>query len=283
MVFKTLLIVLVIAVLMGDVGPTKKTKEEEREDKEIAEAVNRTLAEEEEERKRDEEKKRKQDKEVKPLDPKRKEGTPAIGEDEASPSRNESRVCPVCPKCPSVDSCPEEKACEDCPKEKPCPGERPCKECPSCEECGPCPEVKPCRPCKPCGPCPPFNRTNVSESGGCPESELRGMPTLVAMAIGAVATLFLTGVAAALGLLLRYASPFESGFVFLATIIIMWYLCSRYPEAARELGERVVATLRDATIALGHRVAEAIQRHSNQVGFSVSVLFFLLSDLSPIF
>jgi hypothetical protein len=95
------------------------------------------------------------------------------------------------------------------------------------------------------------------------------MTTPVAMAIGAVASLLATGVAAAIGLILRYTSPIESGFLFLATIIIMWYLCSRYPEAARELGERVVATLRDATIALSHRVAEAIQRQNEQVGFPV--------------
>ncbi len=94
------------------------------------------------------------------------------------------------------------------------------------------------------------------------------MSVPVAMAIGACASLLVTGVVTALGLLLRYVPPTVSGFLILATIIIIWYLCSHYPETARELGGRAVAVLREAAMALSHRVVEALQRHNEQVGFS---------------
>jgi hypothetical protein len=48
----------------------------------------------------------------------------------------------------------------------------------------------------------------------------------------------------------------------------MWYLCSQYPETARELGGRATTLLREAVVALGHRVMEAIRHHQEQVGFS---------------
>jgi hypothetical protein len=82
---------------------------------------------------------------------------------------------------------------------------------------------------------------------------------------------------AALGLLLRYVSPFVSGFLFISLVAITWYLSSHYPETARDLGGRVVATLREATVALGHRVVEAIQRHNDQVGFPVLSSIFITS------
>ncbi len=94
------------------------------------------------------------------------------------------------------------------------------------------------------------------------------MTVPVALAVGASAGVLLTGVAAVLGLIIRYFSPIESGFLFLATIIIVWYLSSQYPETARELGGRAAALLREAATTLSHRVVEALQRHNGQVGFS---------------
>ncbi len=94
------------------------------------------------------------------------------------------------------------------------------------------------------------------------------MSVPVAVAVGATLGVVVTGVAAAIGLLLRYASPIESGFVFVATIIVVWYLCSHYPEMARDLGGRAATILREATVALGHRIMAAIQRHQDQVKFS---------------
>jgi hypothetical protein len=95
------------------------------------------------------------------------------------------------------------------------------------------------------------------------------MPTAVAVAVGASAALLAVGVATGVGLLLRYLSPIESGFLFVATIIIVWYLCSHHPEAAREMGGRVVAVLREATLTLSNRVVAAIRHHNEQVGLSL--------------
>jgi hypothetical protein len=241
MVFKTILLILVISVLMEDSLSIRKTAEEEKEDEEVARAVNRTLAEEkkkeDEEKRRENEKKRKIEDKTKTEKEDKGQRMDVEDKDEACPPTNSS-----------------------------CPGEKPCQECPPCEECGPCPEVRPCKPCRPCGPCPVVNST-VSDpptTSACPEAS--GMSPAVAMAIGAIASLLITGVATAIGLLLRYAPPMVSGFIFLATIIIVWYLSSQYPETARELGSRAANLLREAAVALGHRMMAAIQRHQDQVG-----------------
>ncbi len=94
------------------------------------------------------------------------------------------------------------------------------------------------------------------------------MTVPVALVVGAMASLLVTGVAAAIGLILRYVNPIASGFLFMATIVIIWYLCSHYPEAARGLGGRAATLLREAAAALSHRVMEALRHHNNQVGFS---------------
>jgi hypothetical protein len=262
MVFKAILIVTIIAILMEDGSSIKKTEEEKREDKELAELVNKTLADEkkkedEEQRQEDEKKKMKTQDEKKKTDS--GSGTVVKKEDEASSSNVTCPIIRECESCPEIPSCPP---CEKCPAVKDCPeGER----CPPCKECGTCPPVKPCQPC---GPCPSTNSTNQGSVSppSCPEPASMGVPE--AMAVGAVATLLVTGVAAAISLLLRYASPIETGFVFLASLILIWYLSSHHPEVARELGGRVVTLLREATNTLGHRIAEAI-RHRDQVGFSI--------------
>jgi hypothetical protein len=102
------------------------------------------------------------------------------------------------------------------------------------------------------------------------------MSTSVAMLVGACASLLVTGLAATIGVILRYVSPIESGFLFLATIILIWYLCSHHPETARELGGRAATLLREASVALGHRVMEALQRHHDQVGCPI---FFINPNL----
>ncbi len=107
------------------------------------------------------------------------------------------------------------------------------------------------------------------------------MSVQVALVVGACAGGLLTGVAALLGLAIRYLSPLECGFLFLATIVMVWYFSSQYPETARELGGRTATLLRQAAVALGRRVMEAIQRHTEQVSFSVfkSSLFFRMSSM----
>jgi hypothetical protein len=265
---------LVLALLLEDGSSVrKKTSEEEEEDERIAEKVNATLEAEEKKRKEEDEKTRE------------KKNGKEEGEGEASPNSNftcpEVKPCPVCPK---VKKCLEPAICPKCPEKTecppvecgPCPEVKPCK---PCRECGQCPEERPCKkedcpevkPCDPCGPCPGVNATvDRPPTVTCPE--VASMSTAVAMSIGAVASLVVTGVAATLGLLLRYASPIESGFVFLAAIILVWYLCSHYPEAARELGGRVVEILREATTTLSHRVVEALRHHNNQVGYPIFLL-----------
>ncbi len=94
------------------------------------------------------------------------------------------------------------------------------------------------------------------------------MPTAVAVVVGASAALLAVGAVTGVGLLLRYVSPIVSGFIFVATIIIIWYLCSHYPETAREIGGRAAALLREAATALSHRVMAALQRQADQVGLS---------------
>jgi hypothetical protein len=259
MAFKALLIILVIAILMDDSSSIRKTEEERKEEEEVAKAVNKTLVEEK--RKEDEEKKQKDKKKKKNQARTERNEKDKKKEDVDVKGKDQDEACP-----PLNSTCPTEYPCPEVPE---CP---PCKECGSCPpvECGPCPTVRPCKPCPPadCQPCSPrLNRTETSPTS-CPEGS--GMSPAMAMAIGAIASLLITGVAIAIGLLLRYTSPIFSGLLFIFIVVLTWYLSSHYPETARELGGRVVATLREATIALGHRVMEAIRHHNNQVSFPVN-------------
>ncbi len=102
------------------------------------------------------------------------------------------------------------------------------------------------------------------------------MTVPVALLVGASAGVLVTGVATIIGLLLQYTSPIFSGLLFVTLVVLTWYLSSHYPETARELGGRAWTALQEATVALGHRVLEAIRHHDNQVGFSFLVLFLLL-------
>jgi hypothetical protein len=256
---KVLLIFILVAILMEDGSSIRKTAEEVKEDEEVAKAVNRTLAEEE--KKKEEEERKKRDEKKKTTDKvtdnkeKRTDTEKQVGQDEDCPACNftcpEVEMCRPCEKCEDSVSCPDPV---ECPKGKDCPQ---CPSCKPCDPCGPCPPVK---------PCPGTNSTLTPPNPGCQESS--GMSTPVAMAGGAVASLMITGAVAAFGLLLRYAPPFVSGSLFLISVALTWYLSSRYPETARELGGQAWAALQEATLALGHRVMEAIQRHHEQVGFS---------------
>jgi hypothetical protein len=255
-------ILLVISVLMEDGSSIKKTEEEEREDRELAEKVNATLAEEEEKERQEEREKRKrqdQEKELKETGQETGTGTEKKeGQDEACPTFN--LTCPdnkPCPICPEVRPC---FPCKECPAPVVC---RPCEDCPPCKECGPCP-VRPIKPCQPCV----SNDTIIQppSNPGCSES-IQAMTVPVAMAVGAGAALLVTGVATVIGLVIRYVPPTVSGFLCVATIIIVWYLSSQYPDTARELGRRAWTAIQEATVALGHRIVEAIQRHPEQVGF----------------
>jgi hypothetical protein len=266
MVLKTLLIILVISILLEDSASIKKTEEEKREDDELARVVNATL-EAEEEKKKEEEAKKKKDEESKKED--KHETKDGKDKDEACPPANVS--CPIVKPC---KKCPDLVECQPCPEIKGCD---PCQECPSikCQPCPRCEESKESEECPPlecppvyCQPCPVVNRTSLSVPGGCPETSGQPMSIPVAMAVGAAASVLVMGVATTVGLVIRYVSPIASGFIFVSTIIIVWYLSSQYPETARELGRRAWTTLQEATVTLGHRVVEALRHHNDQVGFS---------------
>ncbi len=256
---------------MEDGSSIKKTEEEKREDKELAELVNKTLAEEEEkEHQEKEEKKRWQDQEKKRMKTGQETGSGADSTEEKKKSQNVT--CPTanltCPDREQCQSCPEVKECSpcgECPEVKPCPVPVDCPEpieCPEQEvnppiECGPCPTII-------CKLCSSSNSTLSTQDVGCPEVSGQPMSIPVAMAVGAAASVLVMGVATTVGLVIRYVSPIVSGFIFVSTIIIVWYLSSQYPETARELGRRTWTALQEATVALGHRVLEAL-RHRDQV------------------
>jgi hypothetical protein len=275
---KVILILVVIAVLMEDSSSIKKTEEEEKEDEELAKAVNRTLAEEEkqkeeEERKKRDEKKKTTDK-VTDNKEKKTDTEKQVGQGEDCPACNST--CPELEMCRPCGPCPEQKTCEKCPEPQSCP---PCKRCPDPVEC---PEVE---PCKPCGPCPPVHCKSCNDtSSSTPPCQCleAGLTVPVAMMVGVITGLVAMGVATILGFLLRYTPPVVSGLLFLAIVLLTWFLSSRYPEVAREAGGRVVAVLREATVALGHRIMEAIRHHNDQVGLP-GFLLILLSNLSSIF
>jgi hypothetical protein len=271
--FKSTLIILVILILMEDGSSMRKTEEERKEDEEIAAAVNRTLAVEEKKKKEEEDEKKKKEA-VKKGSQGRKEDVES--QDEACPPVNVS--CPIVEPCPP---CPEVKECETCKPSKDCPPVKKCGLCEICKECEPCKICKECGQCptvKPCF-CPEDNRTGLAVPDGCPEP-VSAMTIPVAMAVGAGAALLVTGVATVVGLVIRYVPPTVSGFLFMAIIIFVWYLSSQYPETARELGGRAWTALQEATVALGNRVVEAIQRHQDQVGLLTNPnLFFRLSSM----
>jgi hypothetical protein len=273
--FKTLLIFLVISVLMEDSLSIRKTAEEVKEDEKVARAVNETLAEEEK-KKAEEEKKKMTDEKKKQQNQEKKQED---GEEKASVKKPEDQD----EACPPVNlTCPVVKPCLPCKKED-CPQKE-------CKECGPCPEVKPdskeCLPCKECGecpevmPCPSLNQTSQTAPEGCPEAN--GLSVPLAMVVGALISLGSMGLAAVVGLILRYVPPLISGILFLTVIIVIWFLSSHYPDTARELGGRAVTLIREAALALSHRAMAVIRRHQDQVGVLIRPnLFFRMSSMIP--
>jgi hypothetical protein len=249
-------VIIVFALLLEDSSSVrKKTEDERKEDEEIAEKVNATLAAEEAEKKKEEDQKKKKE-----------NGTKIKKQDEdkrnEAEQKDQDEACPICNcTCPVVSPCLEVNCTGQCGT---CPDVKPCAPCPGEK---PCPKVEDCLPCTPCGPCPMANNT-VEAPHGCQCPEGSGLSLPMAMAVGAVTGLVITGVVTIIGLVIRYVPPTISGFLFVATIIIVWYLSSHYPDTARELGGRVVDILREATTTLSHRVMEALQRHRDQVGLS---------------
>jgi hypothetical protein len=251
-------VIFVFALLLEDGSSVKKkTEEEKKEDEKIAEMVNITLAEEEKKRKEDEELAKKNKGEEEKGKKRTEDSGRQEGQGQACVTSNVT--CPVveCPAPVECDPCGPCAPCGPCPEEKTCPEEKIC------------PKEKICLPCRPCGQCPPVNHTETTPSAcQCP-GETLGMTVPVALIVGVCAGGLLSGVVTILGLVIRYFSPLECGFLFLATIVMVWYFSSQYPETARELGGRAATLLREAAVALGHRVMAAIQRQQEQVGVPI--------------
>jgi hypothetical protein len=275
MAFKALLIFLVIAILMDDSSSIRKTEEEEKEDEEVAKAVNRTLAEEEKKRKEEEDEKKKQLEQEKNRTGTGQEVDSGTGD--TAKEKGQNGACPTvnltCPDRELCRSCPEVKECSpcgQCPEVKLCPIPVDCPEPMECPEQEVCPSIE-CGPCPPviCKPCSSSNNTLSTQDVGCPENSGQPMSIPVAMAVGAAASVLVMGVATTVGLVIRYVPPTVGGFLFVAVIILVWYLSSQYPETARELGGRAWTALQEATVALGHRIVEAIRHHNEQVGVPV--------------
>jgi hypothetical protein len=133
-----------------------------------------------------------------------------------STSGDGGRISGDCPVCPT-------------PVEGDCP---PAPDCPTIRECIPCVRNSPdaCQPSSPDGP---------SISSAADE-------TSMAFVVGVLASLLVLAVAVLIGVLLRYLPIVCSGLLFIGLIALVWHLSSKYPEAARSTGRRLLTALRDA-------------------------------------
>jgi hypothetical protein len=112
-----------------------------------------------------------------------------------------------------------------------------------------------------CPPCP------ILHEGGGPSScdsgtNVAALATPEAILVGAAAAVLVLVVAAAVAILVRYLPTITSGLLIVATIVLVWYLSSMYPEAARRLGARVLGALRRAATSIVDRV---LRRHHPEV------------------
>jgi hypothetical protein len=80
------------------------------------------------------------------------------------------------------------------------------------------------------------------------------LSTPMAILVGAVATILVCALAAAIGIILRYMPILMSGLLVLTAIAVVWYYSSTQPAAARECGRRLWTFLRDAATSVVDRV-----------------------------
>jgi hypothetical protein len=121
--------------------------------------------------------------------------------------------------------------------------------------------------CKPCLPCPTV-KPPVDCDPGLSGNAAPAMSVPVAVVVGAVGSLLAMALVGVAGLILRYAPVFVSGSLFVGTIIIVWYLCSKYPAVARDLGTRVIELAREATHSLADRVLGALRSQREVIQIS---------------
>ncbi len=76
----------------------------------------------------------------------------------------------------------------------------------------------------------------------------------MAILVGAVATLLVCALAAAIGIIIRYMPIIISGLLVLAAIALVWHYSSAHPAAAREWGRRLWEFLRGTATSLVDRM-----------------------------
>jgi hypothetical protein len=122
-------------------------------------------------------------------------------------------------------------------------------------------------PCQPtstpreCPACPPPTTTSTPAPQLCGPGSPGGgdlggvaLSTPLAILVGAVATLLVCALAAAIGIILRYMPILMSGLLVLAVMAVVWRYSSTHPAAARECGQRLWTFLRGTATTLVDRM-----------------------------
>jgi hypothetical protein len=141
-------------------------------------------------------------------------------------------------------------------------------------------------PCQPtavpreCPACPPSTSTPAPRLCG-PDSTGGGslgevaLSTPTAILVGAVATLLVCALAAAIGIIIRYMPILISGLLVLAVIALVWHYSSTHPAAAREWGRRLWTFLRGTATS----VVDRAFRRNPQVRVIPLLRYFFITKL----
>ncbi len=113
-----------------------------------------------------------------------------------------------------------------------------------------------------CLPCPILHDSCDPSSSAHGDPDPISLATPEAILVGAAAAVLVLVVAAAVAIVVRYLPTITSGLLIVATIVLVWYLSSMYPEAARRVGARVLGALRRAATSIVDRV---FRRHHPEV------------------
>jgi hypothetical protein len=97
----------------------------------------------------------------------------------------------------------------------------------------------------------------------------------MAILVGAVATVLVCALAAAIGIIIRYLPIIMSGLLVLAALALVWHYSSTHPTAAREWGLRLWDFLRGTTTSLVNRVF----RRNPQVRVHLILWYFFMTKL----
>jgi hypothetical protein len=105
-----------------------------------------------------------------------------------------------------------------------------------------------------CVPCPDLHEACGPTTPSPGDSDTFTLATPEAILVGAAAAVLVLVVAAAVAIIVRYLPNITSGLLIVATIVLVWYLSSMYPEAARRLGARILGAVRSAATSIVDRL-----------------------------